>query len=125
MFRSAQLLSFIIKTAKPICYIVGDGKRYLHGVRGGMAGIRLQPPEPFDFKQPDEWTRRFEQNRVASGLTDKGEARQVCTPDLPTHPIFSGYIRILQGSPAHPRRIASHLHLARYTSAALSVNLFR
>ena len=79
MFRSAQLLSFIIKTAKPICYIVGDGKQYLHSVRGGMAGIRLQRPEPFDFKQPDEWTCRFEQNRVASGLAEEGEARQVCT----------------------------------------------
>ena len=22
----------------------------VHGVRGGMAGIHLQPPEPFDFK---------------------------------------------------------------------------
>ena len=47
-----------------------------------MAGIRLQPPEPFDFKQPDEWTRwkrRFEQYRVASGLAEEGEARQVCT----------------------------------------------
>ena len=43
--------------------------------------IRLQPPEPFDFKQPDEctrWKRRFEQYRVASGLAE-GEARQVCT----------------------------------------------
>ena len=31
--------------------------------------MRLQPPELFDFKQPDEWTcwkRRFEQYRVAS-----------------------------------------------------------
>ena len=47
-----------------------------------MAGIRLQPPEPFNFKQPNEWTRwkrRFEQYRVASGLVEKGEACQVCT----------------------------------------------
>ena len=47
-----------------------------------MAGIRLQLPEPFNFKQPDEWTRwkrRFEQYRVASGLAEEGEARQVCT----------------------------------------------
>ena len=35
------------------------------------------------------------------------------SPDLPTHPLFSGDTRILQGSPAHPRRIASHPHLAR------------
>ena len=33
--------------------------------------------------------------------------------DLPTHPLFSGDTRILQGSPAHPHRIASHLDLAR------------
>ena len=57
-------------------------RRTVHGVRSGMASIRLQPPEPFDFKQPDEWTcwkRRFEQYRVASGLAEEGEARQVCT----------------------------------------------
>ena len=44
--------------------------------------------------------------------------------DLPTHPLFLSDTRILQGSPAHQRRIASHPHLARYTSAALSVDLF-
>ena len=33
--------------------------------------------------------------------------------DLPTHPLFSGDTRILQGSPAHPCRIASHPNLAR------------
>ena len=43
--------------------------------------------------------------------------------DLPTHPLFSGDTRILQGSPAHPRRIASHPHPARLkinASAALN-----
>ena len=34
-------------------------------------------------------------------------------PDLPTHPLFSDDTRILQGSPAHLRRIASHPHLGR------------
>ena len=28
-----------------------------HGVRSGMVSIRLQPPESFDFKRPDEWPR--------------------------------------------------------------------
>ena len=45
-----------------------------------MAQLRLQPPEPFDFRHPDDWTRwhrRFEQFRTASGLADEGDARQV------------------------------------------------
>ena len=33
--------------------------------------------------------------------------------DLRTHPLFSGDTRIFQCLPAHPRRIASHPHLAR------------
>ena len=44
--------------------------------------------------------------------------------DLPTHPLFAGDTRILQGSPAHLRRIASHPHLARLHKRCLSVNLF-
>ena len=42
-----------------------------------MAGIHFQPPEKFNFKQPDEWPRwsqRFEQFRVASGLSAEREA---------------------------------------------------
>ena len=45
-----------------------------------MAGIHFQPPEKFDFKQPDEWPRwlkRFEQFRIASGLSEEGEQCQV------------------------------------------------
>jgi hypothetical protein len=47
-----------------------------------MASVRLQPPSPFDFKQPDEWPkwkRRFEQFRLASGLKAEDEDRQVST----------------------------------------------
>ena len=47
-----------------------------------MAGIHFQPPEKFDFKQPDEWPRwlkRFEQFRVASGLSAESQMRQVNT----------------------------------------------
>ena len=47
-----------------------------------MATIRLQPPEQFDFKNPDSWKRwkrRFEQYRVASGLATENEPRQVST----------------------------------------------
>ena len=47
-----------------------------------MANLQLKPPEQFDFRKPDEWPRwskRFEQFRVASGLSDKSDTRQVCT----------------------------------------------
>jgi len=39
--------------------------------------------------------------------------------EFPTHPLFLGDTRILQGSPAHPRRMASHPHLARRQSFPL------
>ena len=46
-----------------------------------MAQIRLQPPEPFNFKTPDDWPRwhkrRFQQFCVASGLADEGVAKQI------------------------------------------------
>jgi len=44
------------------------------------ANIKLDPPQPFQFKKPDEWPRwrrRFEQFRVASGLAAQSEAQQV------------------------------------------------
>ena len=47
-----------------------------------MASIRLSPPDPFDFKRPDEWERwkrRFEQFRIASGLSEEYDERQVST----------------------------------------------
>ncbi len=47
-----------------------------------MASVRLQPPEPFNLKTPDEWPRwkkRFDQFRLASGLSDESEERQVST----------------------------------------------
>ena len=43
----------------------------LHGGSGGMANIRLDAPEPFDFSKPDnwpKWRKRFEHYRAASGL---------------------------------------------------------
>ena len=39
-----------------------------------MAQIHFQPPDPLDFKNPEDWPRwkqRFEQFRVASGLVDQ------------------------------------------------------
>ena len=45
-----------------------------------MATIRLAPPEQFDFKRPDDWSRwkrRFELYRSASALDKEEEARQV------------------------------------------------
>ena len=45
-----------------------------------MATVLLQPPESFNFHQPDLWLRwkqRFEQFRLASGLSEKDDARQI------------------------------------------------
>ena len=47
-----------------------------------MASVRLQPPSPFSFKQPDEWPRwwkRFEQFRLASALDQESDDRQIST----------------------------------------------
>lgn len=47
-----------------------------------MASVRLQPPAAFPFQHPDEWLRwkkRFEQFRLASGLSAESEERQVST----------------------------------------------
>lgn len=47
-----------------------------------MASVRLQPPSSFDFKDPDSWPRwkrRFEQFRLASGLSTEGDPKQVST----------------------------------------------
>ena len=46
------------------------------------ATLQLRPPDRFDFKQPDNWSKwkkRFEQFRIASGLAKDDEARQVST----------------------------------------------
>ena len=40
----------------------------------------MQPPHPFNFRNPDDWPkwkRRFEQYRLASGLSGESDARQV------------------------------------------------
>ena len=45
-----------------------------------MANVQLQTPERLDFKNPDawlSWNRRFEQFRIASGLSKTDEARQI------------------------------------------------
>ena len=47
-----------------------------------MTSIRLQPPTPFSFENPDDWPkwrRRFEQFRLASGLSEGENERQVST----------------------------------------------
>ena len=47
-----------------------------------MAQLRLQPPEPFNFRNPDDWPRwkrRFEQFRVASGLAGSDAVQQIST----------------------------------------------
>ena len=45
-----------------------------------MATLTLQPPAPFDFSKPvdwPKWIKRFEQYRVAPGLSKDSGARQV------------------------------------------------
>jgi len=45
-----------------------------------MASINLRTPTPFDFSKPEEWRKwktRFEQFRVASGLSSESGERQV------------------------------------------------
>ena len=47
-----------------------------------MASFKLEPPESFDFSKPDgwnRWKRRFDQFRVASGLANEDDAKQVST----------------------------------------------
>ena len=47
-----------------------------------MAEIRLQPPQCFNFRNPDDWPRwkrRFQQFREASGLDVAAETKQVST----------------------------------------------
>ena len=47
-----------------------------------MAEIYFQPPEKFDFKQPDEWPlwlNQFEQFHITSGLSEESEQHQVNT----------------------------------------------
>ena len=47
-----------------------------------MAQLHLSPPEPFNFKNPEEWLkwkRRFEQFCIASGLEQEDEKREVST----------------------------------------------
>ena len=50
--------------------------------RKQMATIHLKPPEPFPFHKPDKWTRwkkRFQQFRIALGLSSAGEVQLVST----------------------------------------------
>ena len=47
-----------------------------------MAQLNLRPPEPFDFRNLDDWPRwkrRFQQFRVASGLTADDAEKQIST----------------------------------------------
>jgi len=62
------------------------------------------------YNNADSVTHIQRYSRIASCTFELRTLTQVA--DLPTHPLFSGDNRILQGSPAHPRRIASHPHLA-------------
>ena len=76
-----------------MCYLYVDAHANLtdsiigYGGSGGeMADSCLVPPQPFDFRKPDEWPRwlrRFEQYRVASGLSTEDEEKQVNTVILP------------------------------------------
>ena len=83
MCAYARLL-FIIFTLEGVLNWVGYYERLtrLHGGSVGMASIRLEPPELFNFKQPDEWPnwkRRFEQYSVASEVAEETEFCQAST----------------------------------------------
>ena len=44
-----------------------------------MALVGLEPPTPFDFRNPDDWQRwkqRFDQVHTASGLTSDDASKQ-------------------------------------------------
>jgi len=45
-----------------------------------MAQIHFQPPDPLNFKSPEDWPQwkqQFDQFRVASGLAEETEPKQV------------------------------------------------
>lgn len=47
-----------------------------------MAEIHLQPPEPFNFRNPDDWQRwkrRFQQFREALDLDESTETKEIST----------------------------------------------
>ena len=47
-----------------------------------MAQLQLQPPDPFNLKDPEDWPhwkRRFGQFRIASGLIEENPIKQVST----------------------------------------------
>ena len=47
-----------------------------------IASIQLEPPSPFSFKTPAQWSKwkqRFNQYRLASGLSGEPDERQVST----------------------------------------------
>ena len=47
-----------------------------------MAQLQLKPPDPFNFRTPDDcprWRRRYEQFHIASGLSDADDVQQVNT----------------------------------------------
>ena len=57
--------------------------RTIHGDKSGinpMSSFMLNPPTAFNFRQPEEWKKwltRFEQFRIASGLSTETGERQV------------------------------------------------
>ena len=47
-----------------------------------VTSLQLKPPDNFDFSKPDtwqKWKKQFEQFRVASGLKEESDPRQVST----------------------------------------------
>ena len=75
LFSWHSIILLTLSTAK--------GQQTPHGGSGGMAmSLQLKPPDNFDFSKPDtwqKWKKRFEQFRVASGLKEESDPRQVST----------------------------------------------
>ena len=60
---NGQFVLFALNINSLVCHVVvgryrPDRTRTLHSVRSGAmasSSVRLQPPEAFNFKSPDEW----------------------------------------------------------------------
>ena len=77
----ALYVGWYVSAIIPINAVILHGDRHEIRLRT-MAALQLKVPEPFDFKKPEEWPRwkkRFEQFRIASGLGEESDQRQIST----------------------------------------------
>ena len=79
--------SYVLIISAYMLYLLFQLSLIPHDVRSGgilrkvMATLQPQPPGCFNFKQLDKWlkwNKRFEQFRVAFGLSTEDDAHQMC-----------------------------------------------